>query len=184
MSQIFKTLTSGGPIPPIIVSTLTGDDGVATAAGNNINVPGGSTSDINSNGIHTLGAGDTLTIQLTNRAFGSATTAGLVTTTVATFTPSPTTEGVYKMFVEVCAWIDATQTASTYEMSGAFKCDGAGGFATIGTPIRIMNGENPPFDVNQVDIQVLAGNVNLVATGIAGQTISWTGLITFLFGGP
>ena len=38
MSQIFKPLTAGSPIPPAIVETLTGNTGIATAVANNINV--------------------------------------------------------------------------------------------------------------------------------------------------
>ncbi len=65
MSQIYKPLTSAGPIPPIIPTQFTTDSGIAIPALNNINIitPGGGTE-----GIATSGAGSTITITLTEVA--------------------------------------------------------------------------------------------------------------------
>ena len=62
MSQITKTLTSGGPIPPVIPTQFTTDSGVAVPAANNLNVFGGL-------GISTSGAGSTITINVINDGF-------------------------------------------------------------------------------------------------------------------
>jgi len=55
MSQIFKTLTSGGPIPPIIPTSFQTDNGIAIPAANVLNVLGG-------NGASTSGSGNTVTV--------------------------------------------------------------------------------------------------------------------------
>ena len=62
MSQITKTLTSGGPIPPTIPTQFTTDNGIAVPAANNLNVFGGI-------GITTDGSGSTITINVINDGF-------------------------------------------------------------------------------------------------------------------
>lgn len=62
MSQIYKPGIGSGPIPPTILETLTGNTGVATAAGNNINTPGNNTAD-NGFATWTIGSGDDLQIK-------------------------------------------------------------------------------------------------------------------------
>jgi hypothetical protein len=62
MSQIYKPLTSSGPIPPIIPTQFTTDSGIAVPAANNLNVFGGT-------GATTSGSGSTITITVKNDGF-------------------------------------------------------------------------------------------------------------------
>jgi hypothetical protein len=62
LSQIFKTLTSGGPFPPNIPTQFTTDAGVAIPSANNVNVFGGT-------GTTTSAAGSTITITVQNDGF-------------------------------------------------------------------------------------------------------------------
>lgn len=55
MSQIFKPLTSGGPIPPNIPTSFVTNNGTAVPAANILNVLGG-------NGATTSGSGNTVTV--------------------------------------------------------------------------------------------------------------------------
>jgi len=55
MSQIYKPLTSGGPLPPAIPTSFVTDNGVAIPSANILNVVGG-------NGTTTSGSGNTVTI--------------------------------------------------------------------------------------------------------------------------
>lgn len=55
MSQIFKAVTSGGPLPPNIPTSFQTDSGIAVPAANILNVLGG-------NGATTSGAGNTVTV--------------------------------------------------------------------------------------------------------------------------
>lgn len=75
MSQIYKPLTSGGPIPPNIPTTFTTDSGSATPAANILNVLGDDTIANDTDGLTTSAAGNTVTVLLTNRISLSATTS-------------------------------------------------------------------------------------------------------------
>lgn len=181
MSQFFVN-SSGSSPPPVVVETLTGDTGIATSSANNINVPGGTSSANNTNGVTTTGSGSTLTVSLTNRIPGSVSTTTTGTSNILSFTP-PLLPGIYKLFIEVAGWDNADATGSTYELSGAVKADGAGGLLTVGSPTRFMNGDDTVFNISQVDVSVGGGVINVTATGLSGKTIKWTGLLTYVFGG-
>ncbi len=63
MSQITKTLTSGGPIPPNIPTQFTTDTGIPVIPqANNVNVFGGS-------GVQTVGTLGTITVNVINDGF-------------------------------------------------------------------------------------------------------------------
>lgn len=182
MSQAGIISTGGaGPVPPNVPTSFVTDNGTAVPAANILNVPGGTSTDNNTNGIETTGVGNTLTVKLTNRAIGTVHTVGVITSPLITFA-TPLTAGVYALNFSVCAFTTNLE-AATYFIEGAIKSDGLGGLATVGTPNRRMAGEIPPFDVTQVDVTLAGSNIILKVTGIAGETISWTGLMTYVFGG-
>lgn len=172
----------GGVLPPTVATSYVTDNGTAIPAANILNVPGGTSTDNNVNGVQTDGTGNTLTVQLTNRAVGNVSTTGAVTSNIVSFTP-PLVAGIYKLYIEIAAWDNTNSQGSTYELQGAVKADGLGGLATVGTPVRVMNGESNVFDVTQVNVNTPLGVINVTATGIAGRTIKWTGLLQFVFGG-
>lgn len=187
MSQAGTVNTAGGPSPPAVATSYTTQSGTAVPALNVLLIYGAASSANNTAGITTkggvvgTGTSNEVDVVLTNRVSGSVSTVGATTGDILSFTP-PATEGVYKLFIQVCAWISASKTGSTYEISGAVKSDGAGGISTIGTPVRIMNGESGTFDVNQVGVTVTGGAIVVQGTGTAG-TVKWTGLLTYVFGG-
>lgn len=62
MSQVYKPLTSSGPIPPIIPTSFVTDSGTAVPAANILNVFGGT-------GAATSGSGNTITVTVKNEGF-------------------------------------------------------------------------------------------------------------------
>lgn len=194
MSQAGITSTTSGPSPPDVATTYTADSGnSATPAVNILLVHSNDTINNNLNGIQSRAGitdsllGNEVLYQLTNRTTGTVTTVGAVSDDVISFdvtaiTPA-LTSGVFNFSISVNAWDSANSNGSTWKISGAMKYDGVGALATIGTPTRTMNGEDPPFDVTLVDVSFVGSTVSVEVTGIAGRTISWTGLITYLFGG-
>ena len=191
MSQIYKRQSGGpSPIPPEVATSYVTDDGTAVPAGYVLNVLGLSTIDNNPNGIQTYAIPDlsnNLFCALTNSAFGTVetTTTGqspalsLAVTSISPALPA----GVLKLNVDVLAWIDDTLTGSTWHLEGAMKYDGAGGLATIGSPIRTVSGENPPFDVTQVTVGFSGPNISVLVDGLAMTTINWTAFLSYQFGG-
>jgi hypothetical protein len=88
MSQIYKPLTSSGPIPPNIPTSFQTDSGVAVPAANILNVFGGTTL-AGTTPLHTTGAGNTVTIdaQITQAiAASNASNIGMAAFNSAQFT--------------------------------------------------------------------------------------------------
>lgn len=187
MSQIYKPLTSAGPIPPIIPTSFEAQNngiaaGAATPAANIIHFNVTSSTDNNTNGLQASAAGSTVLHQLTNRFFGSVSSTGAETgKVIMSFTP-PLTAGIYKLLIQVVGYDAANFTGATYQLEGTVNADGLGGLATLGSPIRDMDGD-AAFNVTQVTVDTAGGTITVTADGLAGRTIKWTGLTTFVFGG-
>lgn len=178
MSQIFKATTAGN-LPPQVPTSFTADSGVATPVANNLDVIGGTVTTNDPDGIATLGAGDTLTIQLTNRLAGTATSALGVDADIITF---GLTEGfVYRFEFRVAGRSTA----------GAFVGEGVGYsvFATarrtggvaviIGTPFTDVD-EDTNLAGSTISIVASGTNIILRANGIGGETIDYSAVGTYV----
>ncbi len=181
MSQITKTLTSGGPIPPIIPTSFVTDvNSPAIPAGNVLNEIGGSTTANNNNGIRTDGSSgsNTLTTQLTNRLQGSTSTVGAITSAIQTFTP--TVIGTYAIEYRVAAYNTTSSIGAGYSVFGTARFDGVNS-NLCGTPDKITNEEGAMSSAN-VTMTVSGANILVNGAGYAAQTINWSavGLYTFV----
>lgn len=185
MSQFFVQNSSSGPFPPQVPTQFTADDGtVGIPVANNYNILSRDTDENNLNGIATTvdpNGSDNHYIQLTNRATGTVETVGAVTDNVITFV-APNTAGIYQISVYISAWDNADLLGATYEVYGSIKCDGAGGLATVGTPLRDADVDTG-FSATQVTVSFTGLTITVPVTGLAGKTIKWTGLLTYVFGG-
>lgn len=118
---------------------------------------------------------------MTNRITGTVQTVDAVSGTVLTFVV-PNTAGVYNLEIIIAAFDSANAQGASYDISGTVKCDGAGALATLGSPVRIIDGD-PAFIGNLVTVSISGLTISIFATGLAGRTIRWTGLMTYVFGG-
>lgn len=187
MSQAGEINSGSGPVPPSVATSYVTNDGTAVPAANILIVHALDSSEDNVNGIITkggvagTGVSNEVDVVITNRLHGNVQTVGAVVSNVISFTP-PATIGCYKLFYQIAAYDSTDVTGAGYELEGCVVSNGSG-FATKGTPTRTMNGDTSVFDVTLVDVVISGGAIILQATGIAGKTIRWTAVLTFVFGG-
>jgi hypothetical protein len=181
LSQIYKTMGGGGPVPPTVpTSFVTNVNSPAIPALNVLNEVGGTSSINNTNGVQTDGSSgsNTLTIQLTNRVPGTVTTADATPTTLSTFALGAT-PGVYNFDIQIVGY-DTTDIAGVgYFISGIVRTTGAAA-VIVGTPDKITNEEaaTATCDANLI----VSGNDAIVqVTGIAAKNINWRALSQYIF---
>lgn len=181
MSQIIKTLTSGGPIPPAIPTSFVTDvNSPSVPIANVENLIGGTSTLNKNNGIFTDGSSgsNTTTIFLSNRFIGSVTTTNATPTTIATLALG-STPGVYIVDANIAAFDTTDTLGAGYSVFGTTRTTGAAS-VLCGTPDKIVN-EEAGVTAADCNMTVSGNSVNIVATGIAGKTIDWNCVATFVF---
>lgn len=182
MSQITKTLTSGGPIPPIIPTSFVTDvNSPAIPAANVLNVLGNDTTVNNDNGIRTDGSSgsNTLTVQLTNRLQGTGNTTGVGITTVNMVTFSlGATPSTFVIDANICAFNSSTPAGAGYSIFGTVRTDGATA-SLVQTPDKISN-EDAVLSGCTADISVSGNDVIISGTGVNGLSVNWSAVATYV----
>lgn len=177
MSQIIKSISSV-PIPPTIPTSFVTNSGTAVPAANILNDVGGSSTLNNNNGIRTTGSGNTVTTSLTNRITGSGTTVGAVTADIATFSLGAT-PGAYNFELKIIAYTTTGPAASGFTILGTMRTSGISA-TLVSTP-----DETPVEDISLIacDVDMIASGNNLIVRvlGVAGLTINWRLLATYIF---
>lgn len=178
MSQAGIISTSSGPVPPTVATSYQTDSGVAVPAANILNVFGNDSTADNSNGISTTGAGNTVTVVLSNRLQGTATTVGAVTANPVTF--SPTTVGTYAIEARIAGYNTTSLLGAGYSLFGSVRYDGVS-MNLCGTPDLIEN-EEGAMSAADASLIVSGASAIIQVTGYAAQTINWSvvGLYTFV----
>ena len=175
MSQAGIINSSG--IPAIPTSFVT-DAGVAVPDLNVLNIvtPGGGTT-----GISTSGAGNTITITLTDTSIsGTGQTIGAVTADIITF-PRGAVPGVYTFDVNVAGFNAATPAGAGYGLVAATRTTGA---AAVLIPDQAIDELEEPVMIPATAEVVVAGNNAIVrVTGVAGLTIDWKATAEYVFRG-
>lgn len=178
MSQVYKSLISG-PVPPTVATSYVTDiNSPAIPAANILNVPGGSVSTNNNNGIQTDGSSgsNTLTVQLTNRISGTLTTNNATPSTIVSFSLG-TTPAVFTFDIQIACFNVTDVNGDGYFISGSARTDGI--TATLcGTPDKIVNEEIA--DTADANMVVSGNSVIIQATGIALKTHRWRALATYI----
>ena len=176
MSQIYKPLTSSGPIPPVIPTSFVTDSGTAVPAANILNILTNDTSSQNDNGIQDTGAGNTVTIFLTNRSTGLVTTADATLTTIITL-PLGAVAGTFYVYGNVQAFDAATPSSGAYSYSGGFRTDGVTA-TELGTEVH-DEFEDPALVTSDIFISASGNNVILQVQGVAATSINWGALLEY-----
>lgn len=185
MSQIIQD-TSSGPVPPTVATSYVTDSGTAVPALNILNVPGNTSTNNVANGIQTTGSGNTLTVQLTNRAVGSVVTTGAVTSTLITL-PLGATPGVYTFDITVSGFAKTgigSPLGCGFTIVGSVRTDGAS--ATL-IPTQVVDHFEEGALGNPTEVTAVlavSGNNALVnvtgkTDGAAGFVIDWQGTLLY-----
>lgn len=175
MSQIIKNLASG-PVPPAVPTSFVTDDGVAVPVANVLNILTNDTTSNFDNGIRDTGAGNTVTIFLTNRATGTVTTADGTLTTLITL-PMGATPGAIYVYGNVQGFNSTNPAAGTYSFSGGFRTDGVTA-TELGVELH-DEFEDPILVASDIFITASGNNILLQVQGIAATSINWNGLLEY-----
>lgn len=182
MSQIFKPLTSSGPIPPIIPTSFPTDDGTAIPALNVLNVNGLDSIENNNNGILTRADPDlsnNLQIILSNRVLITTTTSDGAGQTqfVNVLTPPVSTGITFKMRVN--GYDAINNETSGGELVGAARTSAGGTLVVIGTNDTFLQ-EDVALNTTDWDIVDTASPILQARfVGLAGRTITWVALFEY-----
>ena len=179
MSQVIKNLAAG-PVPPTVPTSFVTDiNSPSVPIANVENVLGGFVNTNNANGIQTDGSSgsNTLTVQLTNRLRGTGTTIEAVTADLVTF-PLGAVAGTFTFDSNFVAFESTTPAGAGYSIFGSARTTGAAA-VLVGTPDKINN-EEAALVAGNADLVVSGNNAIFRVTGVAGLTINWVVVATYV----
>lgn len=180
MSQIYKS-SATGPVPPTVATSYVTDvDGPAVPAANILNVLGNDTNEDNDNGIRTIGSGNTVTVQLTNRITGTVTTMDDTPTTLITVSLGAT-PGTYYLSGNLMAYNSTDVAGAAYGFAGAARSTGVAGIE-IGLESKEIF-EEAAMSAADFELGIVGNDAVITVTGIALTTINWSCLFTYRFVG-
>ncbi len=178
MSQAGLINSGGsGPLPPTVATSYVTDiNSPAIPAGNLLNVPGGSVTTDNVNGIQTDGSSgsNTLTVELTNRMTGSGTSTNGSTVTLIDF--PLTNNQSYRFTFDVIGRDTTSGDTYGYKIFATVKRI-AGVSTIIDTPFDDSDEDN---DAASLDIVISGNDVHVDATGVTGTTIIYKAVGTYV----
>lgn len=189
MSQAGMVNNAAGPVPPSVPEQFNTDINSPSIAIANIeNVFGGTSTTNNNNGILTDGSSgsNTITVKLTNRAVGSVTTTGAVTTPVITL-PLGATPGVYTFDIVVSGFANSgvgSPLGCGYTIVGSVRTTGAA--ATL-IPTQVVDHFEEGTLASPPEANAVLGvsgnnavvNVTGKSDGAAGFVIDWQATLVY-----
>lgn len=183
MSQSGILRVTQGVLPPEIPLQFNTDvNSPSIPIGNMENVIGSQVNINNVAGIQTDGSSgsNTLTVQLTNRLFGTGTTTdGITPVTIYSF--SLPVDGTYFFTTNVVGYDITSNISSAYASYRAIRL--TGGIATLLSAQTSFISEEGALVGASVVNGISGNDVNVVVTGIAGETIHWRALTTYIYVG-
>jgi hypothetical protein len=193
MSQFYVNSAGVTPPPPTIPTSFVtdiGDNNPATSPGtaipalNVLQILGRDNDQDNPNGIRTdadPNNGNIVYVELTNRIRSSGTTTDAVTPLVLYTFPLGATPGTYIFTQQVVAYNQTDSLGAVYSGIRGVRTTGAAGVLINAN--LILLGEEGTFSLVEVVNSISGNNAVLTITGIAGKTIDWEVLTTYIFVG-
>ncbi len=190
MSNIYKPLTSSGPIPPIIPTEFETQDGTAVPSANVLIIDAFESTENNINGITSKGGaaagnppGSGLTnevsLYFTNRITGTATTTDGTTPVNVFIFPLGATPGTYVFTSKLTVFNITDGKSAGYASQAVVRTDGATG-VLLGTGNYLIS-EEAGMEALDLANDVTANTLRLDAIGLAGKTIHYLALTEFIF---
>lgn len=181
MSQ-FYIGTTAGSLPPSVPTSFVTDSGTVIPSGNTVNINGGSSTKNTANGIDVIAnatGSNNQVVELTNRITGTATTTD-GTTTVALYTfPLGAVPGTYIFTTTVVAYNITDSTSAGYASYRTVRTTGAAGVLISANISSIA--EEGVMTASEVTNSISGNGVLLNVIGIAGKTINWRAVTTYIF---
>ena len=176
MSQIYKNSSSSPPV--VATSYVTDINSPAVPAANVLNVVGGSSTSSTESGIRTDGSsgGNTLTVQLTNRASGQVTTTDDTPTAIITLNLANTTT-TYSISGVVTVLVPGTGFGASYDFQAAMRTNGISA-TEIGTEYPTTF-EDPSLAAADIQIVATGNTASLRVIGIPATIIYWDAYLTY-----
>lgn len=183
MSQSGLLRITTGVLPPSVPLQFNTDiNSPSIPAANIENVIGSQVNDNNVAGIQTDGSsgGNTITVELTNRLFGTATTSDAVTP-ITVYTFALPTDGTYLFTTQVVGYDITSNLSAAYASYRTVRV--TGGVAFLISAQTSFETEEAGLAAAVVSNGIIGNSVNLTVVGVAGQIIHWRALTTYLFVG-
>lgn len=180
MSQAGIISTRGGiPPPTVATSYVTDVNSPAIPALNVLNVLGNDTTANNDNGIRTDGSSgsNTLTVQLTNRITGSATTTDDVTP-VSVYSFALTPLSTYILEIQIVGYNVTDALALGFNTTRVIRTTGVAAVLISANP-GITSEEGAMTGVLVVN-DISGISATLTVTGLSGKTIHWKALVNYI----
>jgi len=174
MSQISTNVTS----TPAVATSYVTDSGTAVPIANVLNIATTSSSVAATNGITSSGVANNVTITLTNRIAGNATTVGAVTANCMTFGLGAV-PGTYTVELFLSSFNPSTPAGSTYRIQADVRTTGIAG--TLIAPIDWDENEEAVLVPCDWDVVVVGNALTVTVTGVAGLTVRWLAQAIFTF---
>lgn len=188
MSQIFKPLTSSGPIPPIIATSYVSQSGTAVPSANILLVDAYDVPENNFNGIETkggvaggdppgTGATNEVDIYLTNRIVGTAQTTDAATPKILTSFALGAIPATYLLEIRIIAYNVTDALSAGYTSTSVIRTTGGAGSEITANPGIV--GEEGAMTGVTVSNFIVGNTVETVVQGLVGKTINWRALTTY-----
>jgi len=180
LSQIYKSGSSSGPVPPTVATSYVTDvNSPAIPALNVLDVFGGSSTSNVSSGIQTDGSSgsNVLTVQLTNRATATLTTSDDTQQALLTF-PLSATPSTYLFEIKVVAFDVTDSLSAGYNIIQVAR--GTGAICLLINPTEEVEIEEGAMSGAIVNCGAAGNTFEVLVEGLAGKTIHWLGLLNYI----